>query len=142
MTIDIIVDANVVVSAQLVQHPNAHPYRIWEALFDTGIQNYVSAHVLAECIDVLQRRDVVRRHRLTRGQVEELVQRFALASLEISSPRSLAVAPDPGDQHLWDMLASNPEMLLITGDPVLLESDHFPGRILSPRQFVERFLDG
>jgi predicted nucleic acid-binding protein len=51
------------------------------------------------------------------------------------------VCPDPTDQMLWDLLAERPEATLVTGERRLQQSDHFPGRVLSPRQFVERYLD-
>lgn len=46
-------------------------------------------------------------------------------------------APDPKDQHLWDLLAAMPDSRLVTGEKRLLSSTDFPGRLLSPNQAVE-----
>ena len=46
----------------------------------------------------------------------------------------------PDDQHLWGLLAAEPEAVLVTGDKALLESEAFPGRIVNPRAFVDAHL--
>lgn len=51
-------------------------------------------------------------------------------------------APDPDDQMLWDLLGAMPESVLVTGERRLLQTIDFPNRVLSPRQFVERFAFG
>ncbi|MGE0597898.1 MAG: putative toxin-antitoxin system toxin component, PIN family [Dehalococcoidia bacterium] len=140
MTIAFAADANVIVSAQLVQHPEAPYRRVYEAIFDDRFQHYVTTRLLAEYRDVLLRPTVQSRHRLTHDEVRRVVDSIGLASLELSPPRAIAKAPDRGDQHLWDLLAGYPEVRLVTGDPLLLSSDHFPTRVLSPRRFVEDFL--
>ena len=50
------------------------------------------------------------------------------------------LCPDPADQHVWDLLAAGPDSVLVTGERKLLASHHFPGRLFSPRDFVDRFL--
>jgi predicted nucleic acid-binding protein len=60
--------------------------------------------------------------------------------LMVAPDAALTAAPDPDDQHVWDLLAVFPNANLITGDRLLLQSNDFPGRILSPREFVERYL--
>lgn len=64
-----------------------------------------------------------------------------IARAAVIDPGGLGpICPNPGGQHLWDLLAAGPNSVLVTGDRKLLASQHFPGRILSPRVFVERFL--
>ncbi len=63
-----------------------------------------------------------------------------IARAAVIDPGGLGpICPDRG-QHLWDLLAAGPNSVLVTGDRKLLASQHFPGRILSPRDFVDRFL--
>ena len=45
-------------------------------------------------------------------------------------------APDPGDQLLWELLAARADLLLITGDKLLLRDTGMQGRIVSPQTFV------
>lgn len=50
---------------------------------------------------------------------------------------STSPAPDPGDQHLWDLLAAAPTAVLVTGDQLLLEHPPEGRSALSPKSFVE-----
>ncbi|MGB4862804.1 MAG: hypothetical protein WBO97_10105, partial [Tepidiformaceae bacterium] len=101
----------------------------------------VTGRLLAEYTDVLLRPSVQPRHRLPDDAVGHLVDSIRRRSLTLMPPKAIVQAPDPGDQHLWDLLAGYPEVVLVTGDPLLLASTDFPRRIYSPRQFVEQFLD-
>jgi putative PIN family toxin of toxin-antitoxin system len=78
---------------------------------------------------------------ITSEQLEQLVADIA-SNARIEPGGIGPTCPDPDDQHLWDLLAVGPEAVLVTGEHALLRSNHYPGRILSPRQFVERYLDG
>lgn len=77
---------------------------------------------------------------ITTEQLERLVGDIA-DHAQIEPGGIGPTCPDPDDQHLWDLLAVGPEAVLVTGEHALLRSSHYPGRIFSPRQFVERFLD-
>lgn len=140
MTQNVILDANVIVSAQLVQHPMAPSFRLFGAVVSGSLQSFLSPSLLQEYLDVLFRPSVARRHGLSQTEVRELVDLLRGFAIERTPPRAIAEAPDPHDQHLWNMLAAYHDVVLVTGDPLLLASSHFPGRILSPRDFVDRFL--
>ena len=49
-------------------------------------------------------------------------------------------APDPGDQHLWDLLATQPDTVLVAGDRTFLEASSSMVVVLAPREYVERLL--
>lgn len=140
VTFDVILDANIIVSAQLVQHPLAPSFRLFEASLGRALRNHISEALREEYLDVLLRPTIMRRHGLSPAEVRELVDLVHHFSLAIAPPPSVAVAPDARDQHLWDMLAAYSHLKLVTGDPLLVASGDFPGRILSPRDFVDRFL--
>lgn len=140
VTFDVILDANIIVSAQLVQHPLAPSFRLFEASLGGALRNHISDALRDEYLDVLLRPTIMRRHGFSLAEVRELVDLVRHFSLEIAPPQSVAVAPDVRDQHLWDMLAAYPHLKLVTGDPPLVASGDFPGRILSPRDFVDQFL--
>lgn len=140
MKLAFVLDVNIVVSAMLVQHEGAAPFRAFQAVFDPGFQHYVSAALVGEYEEVLTRPALSIRHGLADPAIVELVELIRTASVEVEPPAASRSAPDPNDQHLWDLLAAEPEVLLVTGDPVLLRSDHFAGRVLAPREFVQRYV--
>lgn len=47
--------------------------------------------------------------------------------------------PDPGDDHLWVLLATYPGSILITGDKLLLEKPPERSSIISPTTYVNKF---
>lgn len=54
-----------------------------------------------------------------------------------SQPCSSAAVPDSGDSHLWGLLATQPGMVLVTGDKVLIENPPGLASVLSPRGFLD-----
>lgn len=57
-------------------------------------------------------------------------------------PAAPVSAPDPGDQHLWDLLYSRDDLALLTGDRLWCEQapDAFP--VLTPGDWAGRYLRG
>lgn len=140
MTLRFIADTNVLVSAQLVAHPEAPPLRIWDAILLRRFEHVISSASIQELSQVLKRPNVARRHGLSPTEVDDLLAALREAS-ELAEPVATSIqAPDRGDQFLWDLLSSAPDLLLVTGETQLLNGTHFPGRVLSPRQFCDRYL--
>ncbi len=135
-----VVDTNVVVSGLVTPMTSAATSRIVRAMLGARFEYIVSAPLLAEYRNALTRPHVRIKHTLTDAGIEAFLADIANRARQIVPGESRHHAPDPGDQHLWAILATLPEAILVTGDKALLASDHFPGRILSPRQFVERDL--
>ena len=52
-------------------------------------------------------------------------------------PAATASAPDAGDNHLWELLASWPESRLVTGDRRPLDDPAGPGAVLTPREVTD-----
>lgn len=50
----------------------------------------------------------------------------------MSGPR----APGRGDQLLWDLLFVREDLVLITGDKLLLRDKVMRGRVMSPQAFI------
>jgi predicted nucleic acid-binding protein len=51
-------------------------------------------------------------------------------------------SPDPGDAHLWSLLASEPDAVLLTGDRLLLENPRTQNSVISPREWADNFRYG
>ena len=136
----IVLDANALVSGVLARHPAAPPFRVLQAVRADEWIILLSAAVVAEYRDVLLRPRVAARHRLRRDVIDSMLTRLMECGLVIDPSPSPFVAPDPDDQIFWDLLESEPDAIFVTGDQALLTSTVFPGRITSPRLFVEQHL--
>lgn len=139
-----IVDTNVVVAAFLTGAPESPTARIVEAMLGGRIVFLLSLALLSEYREVLLRPAIRALHGLASDEVDQILEEIVLrAAIREPSGASTPTTPppDPGDQHLWDLLAAEPHAILITGDRKLLEVPP-PGRsIVSPADFV-RLLDG
>jgi predicted nucleic acid-binding protein len=51
-------------------------------------------------------------------------------------PANQSIAPDPGDNHLWNLLEAEGAAILITGDKLLLDNPPSDRQVLSPQEFV------
>ena len=54
----------------------------------------------------------------------------------VLAPVAAPPAPDPGDQLLWGLLAARVDLLLVTGDKLLLRDAGMQGRVIAPQAFV------
>jgi len=95
----------------------------------------VSEALLAEYRAVLVRPGLRKLHGLTVAEVETLLTDIAQHAI-ILAPVATAPAPDPRDQLLWGLLAAKSDLLLVTGDKLLLRDTGMRGRVLSPSEFV------
>lgn len=111
------------------------------AVLGREVNVLLSDELLQEYRRVLVRPRAGARHGLAPAQIDALLDGFGsigrILATEVGPP-----CPDADDQHLWDLLATAPEAGLVTGDKALLRSMDFPGRIVSPREIVERYLEG
>jgi len=131
----VIVDTNVLFSA--IAHREGTPARVLLAVLPG--QMLVSPPLLDEYRRVLGAPRGLSYLGISEDSLDDLLD-FIVRGAVIDSGGLGPIAPDPGDQHLWDLLAGGPDCILVTGDRALLASPHFPGRILSSRDFVDRFL--
>lgn len=99
-----------------------------------------SLALLSEYLRVLSDPRLIRRHQLGPSQLQRYLTELADIATIDEPQRAAQSCPDPADQMLWDLLEARPEAILVTGERLLQQSDHFPGRILSPREFVETYL--
>lgn len=99
----------------------------------------VSAALLAEYARALNSERARRHHLLSSAQLSMFLAQVEIVS-RLVAPRPGPGCPDRRDQHLWDILNAVPDSILVTGEAALLSSQEFPGRVLSPREFVERYL--
>jgi hypothetical protein len=93
--------------------------------------------LLREYREGLLRPAIASRHRLTPVEVDAVLTEL-VANARWREPASEPGAPDPGDNHLWALLAQR-DVMLVTGDRLLLEPPPAPASVLSARSFLELF---
>ena len=131
----VIVDTNVVVAGLLTAHEASPVARILDGMLAAAFPFVVSEALLAEYRTVLVRPNLRKLHGLTIAEVEAILTDLAQHAI-VLTPVEAPPAPDPGDQMLWDLLAARADLLLITGDKLLLRDAGMQGRVVSPQAFV------
>ena len=134
-----IVDTNVVVSGLISADSSAPPAIILDAMLDGRLLYLMCGELLTEYSSVLRRPRLARIHGLTDAELDRLLTEL-VANAVWREPAMAGSAPDRGDDHLWAMLASYPEALLVTGDQLLLDNPPGEASVISPRQFVDSLL--
>lgn len=129
-----IIDTNVVVAGLLTHQADAPTALVLDGMLAAAFPVVVSSALLAEYRDVLGRARLRKLHGLSLDEIETLVVEIAQHAI-VLQPVAAPQAPDPGDQHLWDLLAARSDLILVTGDKRLLESD-IPLRMRTPGQFL------
>ena len=131
----VIVDTNVVVAGFPVAG-NALPVaQILQGMLVAAFPFVVSEPLLAEYREVLARPNVSRLHGLAADALEQLVADIARHAT-LLEPVAAAAAPDPGDQMLWELLAARDDLVLVTGDKLLLRDRRMRGRVISAEAFL------
>lgn len=130
-----IVDTNVVVAGLLTGNAASPVARILDGMLAAAFPFVVSQALLGEYRTVLVRPGLRKLHGLTVAEVETLLTDIAQHAI-VLAPVAATPAPDPGDQLLWELLAAKSDLLLVTGDKLLLRHAGMRGRVLSPSEFV------
>ncbi len=130
-----IVDTNVVVAGLLTGNAASPVARILDGMLAAAFPFVVSQALLGEYRTVLVRPGLRKLHGLTVAEVETLLTDIAQHAI-VLAPVATTPAPDPGDQLLWELLAAKSDLLLVTGDKLLLRHAGMRGRVLSPSEFV------
>ena len=131
----VIVDTNVVVAGLLTKHEASPVARILDGMLAAAFPFVVSEALLAEYRTVLVRPNLRKLHGLTVAEVEAILTDIAQHAI-VLVPVAAPPAPDPGDQLLWGLLAARADLLLVTGDKLLLRDSGMQGRVTSPLAFV------
>ena len=104
-------------------------------MLSAGFPFVVSESLLAEYRTVLIRLGLRKQHGMSVDEVEMLLTDIAHHAI-VLQPAEGPVVPDPGDQLLWDLLATRSDLTLVTGDMALQADKAMRRRVLSPRQFL------
>ena len=139
MSPTVIVDTNVVVAGLLTARADSPVARVLDGMLAAAFPFAISDALLAEYRTVLRRPSVRKVHGLTPDELDIILVDLAQRGIVIT-PVPAQPAPDPGDQHLWELLAAREDLLLVTGEKQLQRDRAMGPRILTPATFVERWL--
>jgi len=129
------VDTNIVVAGLLTRDPTSPVARVLDGMLAGRFAYVLSPDLLKEYRAVLLRPAIARRHGLTAREVDAVLTEL-VANARWREPASGPAAPDPGDGHLWALLGRS-DVVLVTGDRILLEKPPATGSVLSARSFLE-----
>jgi len=134
-----IVDTNIVVAGLISADPGSPPVQILDAMLNGALMNLMSAELLDEYSAVLNRPRISRQHGLTDDEIDTVLSEL-VANAIWREPAPATSAPDPGDDHLWALLSSQVESVLVTGDKLLLENSPGTSSVISAQHYVDLFL--
>jgi putative PIN family toxin of toxin-antitoxin system len=134
----VVADTNVVVAALLTPDPDSPTAKVLDLMLDGRIPFLLSTALLAEYRQVLLRPRIRTHHGLTEDEIDRILTELTTNAIVREPGPSPYQAPEPGDQHLWDLLATEPEAVLVTGDRRLLQNP--PARVVaeSPASFIAK----
>ena len=137
-----IIDTNVVVAGLLTSHADSPVARILDGMLGADFAFVLSEALLAEYRSVLVRPRLCKLHGLSSPEIDTILLDIARHAVVLSPVKTVAtpVAPDPGDQFIWDLLTTRADLVLVTGDKLLLQDKAMQQRVVSPQAFITHFV--
>lgn len=132
-----VIDTSVVVAGLITTDPDAPTARILDGMIRGGFPFLLSVELLAEYRSVLLRDRLRRHHGLSPGEIYTLLVAIAANGIVREPTGTASPAPDPRDQHLWDLLADVPGAILVTGDKALVRREAPATAVLEPRAYLK-----
>jgi uncharacterized protein len=132
-----IIDTNVVVAGLLASRPDSPVARILDGMLSAAFACVLSEPLLAEYRTVLLRPHLTKLHGLSETQIDTVLTDLVQHAVVLTPPAQQAfLAPDPGDQFLWNLLAMRTDLVLVSGDKRLLNTPDMAHRVVLPSAFV------
>jgi uncharacterized protein len=138
-----IIDTNVVVAGLLTNTADSPVARIFDSMMKAGFRFAMSEALLAEYRGVLLRPKLLKLHRLTELEIDVVLTSLTRHAIILSAPPqpNAPIAPDVGDQFLWNLLTSREDLMLVTGDKLLMQAGPLRARIIGAREFAAQILN-
>lgn len=135
-----IVDTNVIAAGLITARPRSPTALILDAMLVGGLIYLLSPDLLNEYHQVLLRPKLARLHGLQEAEIERIMIELTANAIWREPPADENHRPpDLRDRHLWDLLASEPTAILITGDRLLLENPRPQSSVISLATWVKNF---
>ena len=125
----------------LTSEPDSPTVRALDAMLSGRLAFLLSPELLREYREVRLRPRISERHGLSEAEVDDVLAEItANAVWREPSADPDRVPPDPQDALLWNLLASEPFSILVTGDRLLLERPGPGTSVVTPATLAQRFL--
>jgi putative PIN family toxin of toxin-antitoxin system len=136
-----IIDTNVVVAGLLTAHADSPVARVLDGMLCAAFPFVVSEALLAEYHAVLMRPKLTKLHGLSVADIDTILADMARHAIVLNPVQNAAtpLAPDAGDQFLWDLLVSRADLLLVSGDKLLLQNQAMSPRVITPQAFIAQW---
>ena len=131
-----IIDTTTVVGGLITANPYSPVALILNDMLRGRFPYLLSPALLDEYRRVLLRPRLRKLHGLDEEAVDAILTEIVTHAVW-REPDEGGRAPDPGDDHLWALLATHPGSVLVTGDRLLLENPPERASVVSPRGFME-----
>ena len=137
-----IIDTNVVVSGLITSNPDSSVAAVLDGMLSAAFAFAVSEMLLAEYRAVLLRPHIQQLHGLSPIEIDAILLELAQHAIVLKTPENQVQfrAPDPGDQFLWNLLASHADLVLVTGDKLLLQDPAMATRVITPQALISKYL--
>jgi putative PIN family toxin of toxin-antitoxin system len=134
-----VLDTNVIVSGILT--PKSVPATILKLGLEGKFKLVISPHVIEEIGRVIRYEKVIalmKRHNLTRREVDDLIQRVKRVALVTPGELEVTAAPsDPADDMVLSYALEGKADFVVSGDHHLTDLKSFQGvSIVNPRRFL------
>ena len=136
-----VIDTNIVAAGLITADTDSPTALILDAMLSGAIIYLLSEDLLSEYSAVLRRPKLSRLHQLNDDDIDALLTEV-VANAIWREPATSEQAPDPGDSHLWALLASHSGSVLVTGDRLLLENPPDEHSVISASGLVDSYLSG
>jgi uncharacterized protein len=133
-----IIDTSVVIAGLLTAHAGSPVARILYCMLSASFPFVVSQALLAEYRAVLARPKLQKLHGLSEAEINVILTDLARHAIVLApvSTEAATLAPDSGDQFLWNLLATRADLVLVTGDQLLLQDAAMQQRVILPLTFL------
>ena len=134
-----VIDTNVLVAGLLTKDAASPTARVLDGMRRGAFPFLLSESLVAEYRQVLLRPKIRARHGLATRDIDRLLTEIATHGI-VREPTPRRGAPDAKDDHLWSLLETHPESVLVTGDLPLRRRPPQDHPVVSPREFVASFI--
>lgn len=135
----VVIDTNVLVSGLITADEKSPVCLVLDAMLAGRIVFLLSADLLDEYREVMMRPKIKELQGLSEREVDRVLTEVVSNGIWRETIGSEA-APDPGDNHLWRLLGTRQDSLLVTGDQLLLRQPPEFASVVSAATFVREFL--
>jgi uncharacterized protein len=133
-----VIDTNVLVASLLTSHADSPVAKILDGMLRASFRFALSEALLAEYRGVLLRPKLLKLHQLAEAEIDTILTALTRHAIVLppSKHPGAPPAPDVGDQFLWDLLTSRKDLILVTGDKILLQAGPLQARVMAPLEFA------